>query len=102
MHFSEPEEGPLKNFSTYAPDMMKTFAEGIRKNQHLVTDAASQAMQGVSTAMTAGSATSNAYNFGGMNFTIVQQPGQSADELVDLLMYKMQSRIDDRKAVYAS
>ena len=102
LHFSEPEEGPLKDFNTYAPDMMKTFAEGIRKNQHLVTDAASQAMQGVSTAMSAGSATSNAYNFGGMNFTIVQQPGQSADELVDLLMYKMQSRIDDRKAVFAS
>lgn len=102
LHFSEPEEGPLKDFNTYAPDMMKTFAEGIRKNQHLVTDAASQAMQGVSTAMNAGSATSNAYNFGGMNFTIVQQPGQSADELVDLLMYKMQSRIDDRKAVFAS
>ena len=101
LHFSEPDKGPLKDFSTYAPDMMKTFAEGIRKNQHLVTDAASQAMQGVSSAMSAGSATSNAYNFGGMNFTIVQQPGQSSDELVDMLLYKMQSRIDDRKAVYA-
>lgn len=36
--FSEPEKGPLSNFHTYAPDMMKLFAEGIRDNEHLVTD----------------------------------------------------------------
>ena len=102
LHFSEPEEGPLKDFSTYAPDMMKTFAEGIKKNQHLVTDAASQAMQGVSSAMSVGSGTSNAYNYGGFNISIYQQPGQSTDALVDELMYKMQNRIDARKAVFAS
>ena len=36
--FSEPKEGPLSDFHTYAPDMMKLFAEGIRQNEHLVTD----------------------------------------------------------------
>ncbi len=36
--FSEPEKGPLSNFHTYAPDMMKLFAEGIRDNEHLITD----------------------------------------------------------------
>ena len=36
--FSEPEEGPLSNFHTYAPDMMQLFAKGIRDNEHLVTD----------------------------------------------------------------
>ena len=36
--FSEPEEGPLSNFHTYAPDMMKLFAQGIRDNEHLITD----------------------------------------------------------------
>ena len=36
--FSEPEEGPLSNFSTYAPDMMKLFAKGIKDNERLVTD----------------------------------------------------------------
>lgn len=102
LHFSEPEEGPLKDFHKYAPDMMKTFAQGISRNQHLVTDAASQAMQGVSNAMSAGSATSNAYNYGGFNISIYQQPGQSTDALVDELMYKMQNRIDGRRAVFAS
>lgn len=36
--FSEPKEGPLSNFHTYAPDMMKLFAQGIRENEHLITD----------------------------------------------------------------
>lgn len=100
LHFSEPEEGPLKNFSTYAPDMMKTFAQGITRNTHLVTDAASQAMQGVSNAMSVGGGTSNAYNYGGFNISVYQQPGESTDELVDRLMYAMQNRVDARKAVY--
>lgn len=37
--FSEPKEGPLSNFHTYAPDMMKLFAQGIEDNKHLITDA---------------------------------------------------------------
>ena len=36
--FSEPEKGPLSNFHTYAPDMMKLFAKGIKDNEHLITD----------------------------------------------------------------
>ena len=39
LHFSEPDVGPLSNFHTYAPDMMKLFAEGIKDNAHLITDA---------------------------------------------------------------
>lgn len=101
LHFSEPDTGPLKDFHTYAPDMMRTFAEGITKNAHLVSDAASQAMGGVATAMQNGSATSNAYNFGGFNIAVYQQPGESTDELVDRLMYQMQNRMDARRTVFA-
>lgn len=36
--FSEPDEGPLSNFHTYAPDMMKLFAEGVKENTDIVTD----------------------------------------------------------------
>lgn len=31
--FSEPEEGPLSDFHTYAPDMMELFMKGIKDNQ---------------------------------------------------------------------
>lgn len=36
--FSEPKEGPLSNFHTFAPDMMKLFAEGIADNEDIVKD----------------------------------------------------------------
>lgn len=36
--FSEPEDGPLSNFHTYAPDMMALFAKGVKDNTDLVTD----------------------------------------------------------------
>lgn len=39
VHFSQPDVGPLSDFNTYAPDMMKLFAQGIMQNASLVTDA---------------------------------------------------------------
>lgn len=36
--FSEPKEGPLSNFHTYAPDMMELFAQGIRDNAGMVAN----------------------------------------------------------------
>lgn len=35
--FSEPKEGPLSNFHTYAPDMMDLFANGIKENTKKIT-----------------------------------------------------------------
>lgn len=36
--FSEPEEGPLSDFHTYAPDMMALFAQGVADNEAMVRD----------------------------------------------------------------
>ena len=41
--FSEPEEGPLSNFHTYAPDMMDLFAQGIRDNEKMLQDTVADA-----------------------------------------------------------
>jgi len=38
--FSEPEKGALSDFHTYAPDMMKLFAQGMKENQNLVQNQA--------------------------------------------------------------
>jgi len=40
--FSEPKEGPLSNFHTYAPDMVKLFAQGLKDNQRLVANQLAQ------------------------------------------------------------
>lgn len=42
IHFTEPDVGPLSDFHTYAPDMMKQFAQGITDNKGIITDAVSQ------------------------------------------------------------
>ena len=39
IHFSVPDKGPLSDFDTYAPDMMMLFAQGIKDNAKLITDA---------------------------------------------------------------
>lgn len=36
--FSEPKEGPLSNFHTYAPDMVDLFVRGLRDNQQRVAN----------------------------------------------------------------
>lgn len=41
LHFSEPDVGPLSDFHTYMPDMLKLMAKGIRDNTHLAVSAAS-------------------------------------------------------------
>ena len=44
--FSEPDKGPLSDFHTYGPDMMKLYAGGIRDNAWRVQDALDTAAAG--------------------------------------------------------
>ena len=41
--FSEPEIGPLSDFHTYAPDMVKLFAKGVEDNKDMLLGAVSDA-----------------------------------------------------------
>ena len=41
--FSEPKEGPLSNFHTFAPDMMELFMKGINDNKDRLTDTVADA-----------------------------------------------------------
>ena len=36
LHFSEPEIGPLADFSSYAPDMVNLFAQGLADNENVL------------------------------------------------------------------
>ncbi len=46
--FSEPEKGPLSNFHTFMPDMMKLMADGIRDNIPLAERAVSDVAEAIS------------------------------------------------------
>ena len=43
IHFTEPDIGPLSDFHTYAPDMMKEFAQGLIGSKDILTSAVSDA-----------------------------------------------------------
>lgn len=45
--FSEPEEGALSNFHTFAPDMMDLFASGIKSNANNVFSAVDDVADGI-------------------------------------------------------
>lgn len=53
LHFSVPDEGPLKDFDTYAPDMMDLFAKGISDNKGKVEDSIDGVAGTIATAFTA-------------------------------------------------
>lgn len=51
--FSEPEEGPLSNFHTFAPDMMDLYAKGIDDNIGVVEDSVTNVAKTISGSFTA-------------------------------------------------
>lgn len=65
--FSEPKLGPLSDFHTYAPDMMKLFAQGIKDNEWRIKDQLASSFNFTSTigqpmlAGAGGSSTANYY-----------------------------------------
>lgn len=60
--FSEPDKGPLSNFHTYAPDMMKLYSKGIRENAYMVEDALDDSLAVPMPQMTAGQAAAGIVN----------------------------------------
>lgn len=51
IHFSEPDIGPLSNFHTFMPDMLKQMAQGIKDNSYLAVNAMSDLANSMSEEM---------------------------------------------------
>ena len=68
--FSEPDEGPLSDFHTYAPDMMQLFAKGISDNRDLVENEVVSLMNSVRGTMT------EPVDFNGPTAAVPGEPGQ--------------------------
>lgn len=82
--FSEPKEGPLSNFHTFAPDMMELFAKGVRDNEGLITSAISDSFDlrsQIANGFNAGTVVSRGSSFtpGGStrNLTVILQVGRT-------------------------
>lgn len=95
--FSEPKEGPLSNFHTYAPDMMQLFAQGIKDNTHLITDQIkksfdfSEQIIPVKTEVTGNAINANGNNGGNTTWNInINQPVETPDEFANAIRVESQ------------
>lgn len=105
LHFSEPDEGALKNFHTFAPDMVKLFAHGIYQSLPILDRAAGQmasviandAMPTIQNGEQAASKTVNAP----ISITVNGAPGQDVNQLADIIQERMNRAVINQRAVFA-
>ena len=90
IHFTEPDVGPLKDFHTYAPDMMKLFAQGIEDNIGMVENAMADVSGVVAQSMGANNYSSTV---GSVNIVINATEGQSVEELADLVQDRINREV---------
>lgn len=102
LHFTEPDVGPLKNFHTFMPDMMKEMVKGIDAGLPMLENAADKiASTLVPTTMTNGATGANTTNNNSVNITVYGAPGQNAKELGDYIMQRANAQIYSKGAVFA-
>ena len=100
LHFSEPDVGPLSDFSTYMPDMVDLLVKGINDG----IPAVANAMNNLTTAMVPNMAeakTNNTTNNNNVNITVYGAQGQSVDELVDVIQDRLNAEVYSKGAVFA-
>lgn len=99
--FSEPKEGPLSDFHTYAPDMMDLFIKGIRDNEDALKrqiastfafdDVSAPAIQGVG--VNGYAAGIGQYTGGNISINVYGAQGQDVETLADLVADKVSNII---------
>lgn len=94
--FSEPKEGPLSNFHTYAPDMMDLFIKGIKDNEDKLQGQIAKTFNfGEKTISGIYDVTASGSGFGGVS--VVQNIYSQAKSAADLMQ---EALYQQEKAVY--
>ena len=101
LHFSRPDEGPLRDYEQWMPDFVSGLARGIRDNAYLLEDAVSDMAARARISMTATGAGSTTTNVGGVRISVYGAPGQDVNALADIVMRRMQSAVNRKEAVFA-
>lgn len=113
--FSEPEKGALSNFHTYAPDMMKLFAKGIKENARIVTAQIDRSLglkeafslpempiePAPSAYMPVGMGNTSTVSVGDTHITINAAEGQSVQEIADAVDEIISMRLKQTEAAWA-
>lgn len=96
LHFSRPDEGPLRDYESWMPDMIDGMAAGIRKNSYKLENAVAGMASGMNVNIGSGKVGSS------NTFSIVVNPSAGMDEqrLADLVMQKIQHQVQQRELVF--
>lgn len=110
LHFSRPDQGPLREYEQWMPDMIQGMAKGIRDNTWMLRDAAADAAQLINDRMTvpvniaaAASGTQPAprnvsFSFGDI---VVNGSGTTdVDELADRVIDRLTMQVQQKEAAY--
>lgn len=98
--FSEPDKGPLSNFHTYGPDMMKLLAQGIRDNVGLVESAIGDVAGMLSTNIQGAGPETNNYSYGPMSINVYGAEGQDVTELARIVEDRISDKMLRQRAVF--
>lgn len=96
--FSEPEEGPLSNFHTYAPDMMKLFAKGIADNENMLRRQVESSFD-FGDVMVNAKPTMQTSGGGNIYITVNGAEGQSEERLAQIVSDRLLHELNMKKAV---
>lgn len=109
IHFSEPDEGPLSDFHTYAPDMMRGFAKGIKDNADLIESAFNESLDfakdGINATVTSVDKDMDGKTYRtsdkGIVINVYASEGMDIDELVEEIMIKLEKARKKEEEVFA-
>lgn len=102
--FSEPDKGPLSDFHTYMPDMMKLMAQGIKDGIPMIRDAVNSTAYALlpQASYIDLPAAGNSYqtNMGGVTIQVYAQPGQDVDDLAEAIEERLVAMEERRMYAY--
>ena len=104
LHFSRPDEGPLREYEQWMPDMVKGMAQGIKRNAYRLRDAVRGMTGQLDTQMTydvgraspafTAASTFRRISMGGINVNIYPHEGQDAEEIARYTIDRLQMMIN--------
>lgn len=104
LHFSRPDEGPLREYEQWMPDMVKGMAQGIKSNAYRLLDAVRGMTGQLDTQMTydvgraspafTAASTFRRISMGGINVNIYPNEGQDAEEIAQYTITRLQMMIN--------
>lgn len=108
LHFSRPDEGPLREYESWMPDMIQGMADGIRSNAYLLQDAAADLggklkMQlqydvGSANGFAQVATNSRTVSMGGINVNVYPSEGMDEERFAQYTITRLTQMINEEAA----